>query len=93
MGVGYAVVCRTCKKWIDCHKCYSLCNLCHRETPFTPKEWDQSLISGYWGSRAFWFIWKHRKHEVEWLSDECDEYYDTIKPFYEEVFPHKDEPK
>lgn len=90
------VVCDTCKEWIDVHKRWDV-YFAAIETPWPYEDRPDPYvdyaesINRYWGGRAIWFIWHHRKHDIRWLTDsQYDDYY-KVADSYKEVFTHEDD--
>lgn len=99
MGVEHYVVCGQCKEYIDIHKSYAFRVKTEDERPPVGVEiylqdnvqHDYLLTGGYWETRGFWFLWKHKEHrDIEIWTDSKDEWYD-LEPNLKEVFKHEED--
>lgn len=92
MGVEHYLVCEKCKQYIDCHKCYMTVMICDNPSPIIDGE--QTIIEGYWGGRALWFLWQHKSHGkyVKWYRDTNDNWWDLMHQL-EEVHIHGEQKK
>ena len=84
MGVEYYFCCFDCKCFIDLHKAYAFDGILRSERPnFTYGRDGSSLHGNYWETRGLWFLWNHRKHEIELINDAMDDCFNITKTLKE----------